>query len=107
MTSASAGGADLASDAELRRLVTVETVRDVRPIPDADAIEAVTVRGWTVVTRNGEFASGDPCLYIEIDACLPLDDPRFAFLTPRGSKMLPDGRDVHRVKTAKLRGTYS
>lgn len=92
---------------EVRRLVAVEPVRKVRPIPDADAIEAVEVRGWTVVTRKGELATGDLCLFFEIDACLPLDDPRFEFLAPRGIKTLPSGRVVHRLKTARLRGTWS
>jgi len=38
-----------------RQLVTVETVSDVLPIPDADAIEVVTVRRWRVVTKSGSL----------------------------------------------------
>lgn len=89
-----------------RQLVTVETVSDVHPIPDADAIEVVTVRGWHVVTKIGEFAVGDPCVYFEIDSLLPIDDHRFAFLAPRGTKEV-DGRTYHRLKTARLRSVYS
>jgi len=89
-----------------RQLVTVETISDVQPIPDADAIEVVTVRGWRVVVRIGEFEVGDSCVYFEIDALLPMSDPRFAFLTPRGTKEV-DGRTYHRLKTARLRGVYS
>ena len=90
-----------------RNLVTVETIRDIRPIDGADAIEAATVRGWTVVVKKGEFAVGDAVLYFEIDSQLPLNDERFAFLAPRGEKNLEDGRRVHRLKTARLRGVYS
>ena len=79
----------------MRTLVSIETVAAVRSIPDADAIEAITIRGWTVVAKKGEFAAGDPCVYIEIDAALPLDDPRFAFLAPRGTKTTVEGRLVH------------
>ena len=90
-----------------RQLVTIETVVDVRPIVDADAIEAVVVRGWTVVAKKSQFHSGERCVYIEIDAALPLRDERFAFLEPRGAKTLLDGTRAHVLKTARLRGTYS
>lgn len=91
----------------VRKLVSVETIADLRPIPDADAIECATVRGWEVVVRKGEFAIGDPVVYIEIDSALPLTDARFAFLESRGSKTLVDGRKVHVLKTIRLRGQYS
>lgn len=90
-----------------RALVTIETIRSVSPIKDADAIEQVTVRGWTVVTKKGEFQVGDKCLYFEIDSALPTGDERFAFLAVRGEKTLPDGTRVHVLKTARLRGVYS
>jgi len=89
-----------------RNLVTIETVGDVFPIKGADSIEVVTVRGWRVVTKIGEFRPGDRCVYFEIDSLLPLDDARFAFLTPRGTKEVK-GRAYHRLKTARLRGVYS
>ena len=89
-----------------RRLASVETVLAVTPIEGADAIEAVTIRGWTVVIKKGELAPGDPVLYVEVDAALPLDDERFAFLAARNEKVFGDRR-VHVLKTAKLRGVYS
>lgn len=89
-----------------RQLVTLDNIADIRPIADADAIEAATVRDWTVVVRKGEFEVGDVVLYFEIDSLLPLDDERFAFLAPRGEKIV-DGTRYHRLKTARLRGTYS
>jgi RNA ligase (TIGR02306 family) len=90
-----------------RKLVTVERILDVRPIADANAIEAITVRGWTVVSKKGEFRVGDACVYFEIDAALPLSDARFAFLAARSSKVRGDGSSVHVLKTARLRGVYS
>lgn len=92
---------------DVRRLVTHEIVTDIRPIPDADAIETARVRGWDVVVKKGEVQVGDEVLYFEIDSALPLTDDRFAFLEPRGSKTLPDGSKVHVLKTARLRGQYS
>lgn len=94
-----------------RALATVERVMDVQPIPDADAIDVATVRGWKVVVKKGEFRPGDTCLYIEIDSLLPVRFPAFAFLEPRGVKTVEaeDGSSVtgHVLKTVKLRGQIS
>ncbi len=92
-----------------RKLATIEEIVAVEPIPDADAIEVVTVRGWKVVARKGEFQAGQPCVYIEIDAWLPVDNPAFEFLAPRGVRKLSeaDERMGHVLKTAKLRGQVS
>jgi hypothetical protein len=68
----------------MRKLVTLETVTEVRPIPDADAIEAIVIRGWVVVAKRREFQAGDRCVYFEIDSALPLSDERFAFLGADG-----------------------
>jgi RNA ligase (TIGR02306 family) len=90
-----------------RQLVTIEEVADVVAIADADAIEAVRVRGWTVVAKKEQFHVGDRCVYIEIDAALPLSDERFAFLEARSVKTDVDGSRIHVLKTARLRGVYS
>jgi RNA ligase (TIGR02306 family) len=89
-----------------RELVTLRTVDSIEPIPDADAIEVAVVGGWRVVTRKGEFSLGQPAVFFEIDSLLPLSDERFAFLAPRGTKVV-DGVEYHRLKTARLRGVYS
>jgi len=89
-----------------RRLVTVERVIAVKPIQGADAIEAITVRGWTVVTKKGQFLPGDLCVYVEIDSFLPTSDARFAFLGSRGDKTV-GGREGHVLRTVKLRGVCS
>ncbi len=91
---------------KVRKLTTVETVVAVTPIEGADNIEVVTVRGWTVITRKGEFTQGDRCVYFEIDAFLPVTDPRFAFLADRGTKEMT-GVTGHVLRTIRLRGTYS
>ena len=96
---------DLAADVE-RSLVTIETVRRLSPIDGADAIELAAIRGWSVVVGKGQFRVGDSVLYFEIDSLLPLDDDRFAFLAPRGEKVV-DGIRYHRLKTARMRGVYS
>lgn len=92
---------------ETRALATVETIAEIHPIPDADAIERARVRGWDVVIKKGEFAVGDLAVYFEVDSHLDTTDPRYEFLAPRGIRTNEDGFTGHVLKTAKLRGTYS
>jgi RNA ligase (TIGR02306 family) len=89
-----------------RQLVTLETISEINPIPDADAIEVAKVRGWNVVVKKGEFQPGEEVLYFEIDSFLPISDPRFALLEPRGVRV-QDGVTGHVLKTVRLRGQYS
>ncbi|MDR0959946.1 MAG: RNA ligase (ATP) [Propionibacteriaceae bacterium] len=91
---------------DARVLATVGTIEKLRPIPDADTIEVGTVRGWDVVVKKGEYHDGDPVVYIEPDAALPLDNPVFSFLGARSSKKIDDG-DYHVLRTARLRGQVS
>ncbi len=94
-----------------RALATIRTIDAIEPIPDADAIEAAKVGGWTVVVRKGEFAAGEQAVYFEIDSFLPMDRVQYNFLAPRGVRKmtLDDGSVVegHVLRTAKLRGVYS
>lgn len=89
----------------MRKLVTVRQVGHIRPIPGADAIECATVEGWDVVIKKGEFQPGDPCVYFEIDAFLPLSDPRYAFLAK--NKITWNDKEGNRLRTIKLRGQIS
>ena len=88
-----------------RKLVTVRRVGNIRPIPDADAIECASVEGWNVVVKKGEFQEGDFCLYFEIDSFLPASDARFAFLLK--NKTAWNGKEGVRLRTIKLRGQLS
>ena len=92
---------------ENRQLATIEKIVEVAPIPDAEHIERVRVRGWDVVAKKGTFKPNDPCVYFEIDSLLDVEDERFAFLAARGVRTDATGRKGHVLKTAKLRGQYS
>ncbi len=80
-----------------RRLVSIQTIDAIAPIPGADKIEQARVMGWTVVIKKGEFSIGDPCVFFEIDSILPSGPSWSEFLRPRG----------FRVRTLKLRGVLS
>lgn len=91
---------------DVRRLATLETLTSIQPILGADSIVQAKVRGWKVVVKKGEFHEGDLVIYFEVDTALPLTDPRFTFLAPRGSTRVEDA-DYHVLRTMKLRGIYS
>jgi len=92
---------------EERALATIEEITELLSIEGADSIQIAKVRGWDVVVRIGEFQVGDIVIFFEIDSFLPLDDPRFTFLAPRGARKNPEGVEGHVLKTAKMRGIYS
>ena len=89
-----------------RKLVTIQKILDISPIPNAETIELARVMGWDAVVKKGEFNVGDPCVYFEVDSFLPIED-RYEFLRKnsyRTNKYIGEG---FRVKTMRLRGTLS
>lgn len=80
-----------------RKLASVQLVSEVNPIEGADRIEQITVLGWSLVAKKGEFKPGDKCCFFEIDAVLPESQPWAAFMKDR----------KYRVKTVKMRGCLS
>lgn len=81
----------------MRRLATIRTILDIRPISGADAIEVALVDGWEcVISKNDNFNIGDKVVYIEIDSIVP-ERPEFEFLRDR----------KFRVRTIKLRKQIS
>lgn len=90
----------------MRKLSTIRKIATLTPIDGADKIETAHIDGWTVVVGKGEFEVGQEVLFFEIDSMLPLENPLFSFLEPRGVKEL-NGIRYHRLKTAKLRGQIS
>lgn len=80
----------------MRKLASIQRIKAIEPIPGADSIEKVTVLGWQLVAKKGEFQAGDACVYCEIDCLMP-ERPEFEFLKPRGM----------RIRTVRLRGQIS
>lgn len=87
----------------MRKLASIQRIKEINPIENADAIEVATILGWNVVVKKGEFKPGDFCVYFEIDSLLP-DEPRYEFL----KKTSWNARyEKIRLKTIKLRGQVS
>jgi len=79
-----------------RKLATIQTISELHPIPEADAIEVAKIKGWNVVVKKGEFEVGDKCIYCEIDSILPETE---------WSEFLR--KSNFRIKTVRLRGQIS
>jgi RNA ligase (TIGR02306 family) len=91
-----------------RKLATIESIVEVGPIANADAIVRVRVRGWDMVAVLGEFGVGDRCVYFEPDCMLDVTDDRFTFLAKHGVRTDPvTGRSGHVLRTVRLRGQIS
>jgi hypothetical protein len=80
----------------MRELAYIETIKNLKPIPNADNIECAEILGWEVVVKKGDFKVGDLCVYAEVDSILP-DLPPFEFL--RAKKF--------RIRTVKLKSQIS
>ena len=88
-----------------RKLASVVKIVDIQPIPGADAIVVVTVKGWKVVVKVNEYKVGDLAVYYEIDSFLPIR-PQFEFLRKSSFKRMGSSEGF-RLKTIRLRGQIS
>jgi RNA ligase (TIGR02306 family) len=86
----------------VRSLASVQRIKDIQPIPGADAIEVASVLGWKVVVKKGEYQIGDLAIYLEIDSVPPDDEP-YRFLW----KNTEERPNNFRIRTVKLRGQVS
>lgn len=89
-----------------RKLVTIRPVKNKSPIKKADVIERVTVDGWNVISKIGQFNIGDYGLFFEVDSGVPIEDSRFDFLSSGGFKDF-HGKHVYRIRTMKMRKCVS
>jgi RNA ligase (TIGR02306 family) len=89
----------------MRKLATIQRVKDIRPIDGADAIELVFIHGWQVVSKKGEHKVGDLVVYLEIDSFLPIRE-EFEFLRKSSYKKMGE-LEGFRLRTIKLRGQLS
>jgi hypothetical protein len=83
-------------DTQMRELVYVVKIDNIRPIEGKDRVECAVVGGWTVMVRKGQFQKGDLGIYFEIDSKVPETEP-FRFLEPKH----------FRIKTQKYGKFYS
>jgi RNA ligase (TIGR02306 family) len=89
-----------------RKLATIRTISEIRPIEGADNIELATVNGWKVVVgKEVGHKVGNPVVYCEVDSFLPIR-PEFEFLRKSSYRKMGDVEGFN-LKTIKLRGQLS
>lgn len=90
----------------MRKLASVQIIRDLQPIEGADRIEIAVINNWkVVVAKDVGHKVGDAVVYCEIDSFLPVE-PEFEFLRKTSHKKMGD-EEGFRLKTIKLRGQVS
>ena len=88
-----------------RKLATIQKIKTISPIKDADRIEVCTINGWQIVSQKGIHSVGDLVIYAEIDSFIPAEDIRFASFSERFTEW--NGIRGMRVKTIKLKKCIS
>lgn len=89
-----------------RKLASIRRIKNIYPIPGADAIELAMVDGWqVVVAKKIGYKPGDLVIYCEIDSFLPVTD-EFEFLRRTSYKKMGD-TEGFLLKTIRLRGQIS
>jgi len=90
----------------MRFLASIQEIKNISPIENADLIELADVLGWSCVVKKDEFRISDKAVYFEIDSFLPIEG-RYEFLRKsayRNNEYLGEG---FRIKSMRLRGTLS
>lgn len=98
---------------DMRHLATIEKIKTIVDIPNADKIECATIKDWKVVIEKDRYKIDELVIYFEIDSLLPVDNLAFDFLA-KASKpknaIIDDKEQIgygYRVRTIKLRGQIS
>ena len=79
----------------MRKLASIQVIKELRPINGADRIEEAIVLGWHVVVQKGLYKEGDRVVYLETDSVLPKSLAEKAGFT-----------DSH-LKVRRFKGIYS
>lgn len=90
----------------MRKMASIRQIAEVKPIPDADRIEAVRVDGWWVVVAKGEHQEGDSVVYLEVDSWVPSAIAPQS-LAKDGKWRVYNGVEGERLRTVRLRKQLS
>lgn len=71
----------------MRKLASIQKIKEITPIIGADNIELAQILGWKVIVKKNEFKVDDLCIYFEIDSVLP-DREWSAFLKSKTIKTM-------------------
>lgn len=89
----------------MRKMATIRLIDQVKPIEDADSIEAYNVDGWWLVDRVGAYKAGDKIIFVEPDSWVPHE--LAPFLSKGKEPREYEGIKGERLRTVKLRKQIS
>lgn len=89
----------------MRKMASIQIIRDITPIEGADAIVLAHVNGWSAVVKKDEFQIGQPVVFCEIDSWIPHEIAPFLSKGKEPREYL--GVKGERLRTVRLRGQLS
>ena len=89
----------------MRKMATIQTIRDITPIEGADAIVLAHINGWASVVKKGEFSVGQYVVFCEIDSWVPHEIAPFLSNGKEPREYL--GVKGERLRSVKLRKQLS
>jgi len=89
----------------MRKMASIQRIREILPHNNADALEIVMVNDWQVVVKKGEFTKDQLVVYFEIDSWIPHEIA--AFLSNGKEPREYEGVKGERLRTIKLRKELS
>lgn len=88
-----------------RMMAWVDSILEIIPHSNADALELARVKGWQVIVKKGEFQPGDKVIYISIDSWVPTEIA--PFLSKGHEPRIYEGIKGERLRTIRLRKELS
>lgn len=89
----------------MRKLASIRKIDEIRPIPEADAIECAVVGGWTIVVKKGDFKASDLAIFCELDSFIPTSIA--PFLSKGNEPSEYEGIKGERLRSIRLRKQLS
>lgn len=89
----------------MRKMASIQKIREILPHNNADALEIAMVNDWQVVVKKGEFTKDQLVVYFEIDSWISHEIA--PFLSKGKEPREYEGVKGERLRTAKLRGEIS
>lgn len=89
----------------MRKMASIQIIRDITPIEGADAIVLAHINGWAAVVKKGEFSVGQYVVFCEIDSWVPHEIAPFLCKGKEPREYL--GIKGERLRSVKLRGQLS
>lgn len=91
---------------EGRKLASIQTIAEIKPIEGADRIVAYRINGWHVVDQKGKYQVNDSVVMCEVDSFVPTEVAPFLTKPDHFPKEFL-GIKGERLRTIKLKGQLS